>query len=255
MPEILAVTIPQETVNDETVRILSWMVASGSHVEKEQLLCEVETSKAVLEIHAPDAGIVRYVAAVGDEVPVGATICEVFPRGVGAPAEPALAAKTVQDATASSAAELPPARFTASARAMATDRGIDLASFPPGALVRSADVLRKAGEGVPSRSTPGAREARRANTPSENTPVPGVPVIWHDLPRRKLLESDILRTAQSGCIQSSVTVICRSSAFRARVEALGLSTRTALVIFEAARLLRKYPMFNAVCQSGRMGQY
>src|ERR1700727_52059 len=82
MPEIIFVTIPQETVNDESVRILSWKVASGSKVEKDQQLCEVETSKAVMDIEAPEAGVVMYSAKAGEEVPVGSMICEIVPEGM-----------------------------------------------------------------------------------------------------------------------------------------------------------------------------
>ena len=83
MPEIVFVTIPQETVNDESVRILSWKVPSGSKVSKDQQLCEVETSKAVMDIEAPEAGVVMYSAKAGEEVPVGSTICEIVPEGHG----------------------------------------------------------------------------------------------------------------------------------------------------------------------------
>src|SRR5271163_3777890 len=82
MPEIVFVTIPQETVNDESVRILSWKVASGTKVEKDQQLCEVETSKAVMDIEAPESGVVMYSAKAGDEVPVGSTICQIVPDGM-----------------------------------------------------------------------------------------------------------------------------------------------------------------------------
>ena len=105
MPEIVFVTIPQETVNDESVRILSWKVASGSKVEKDQPLCEVETSKAVMDIEAPAAGVVVYSTKAGEEVPVGSTICEIVPEGmmVTAQSVPAVvqsAADVVQSAAA-----------------------------------------------------------------------------------------------------------------------------------------------------------
>src|SRR5436190_15443813 len=63
MAERMAVCIPRETVNDETVRILSWRIPSGSLVDEQQLVCEVETSKTVLEIHAPAAGRLEYEAS------------------------------------------------------------------------------------------------------------------------------------------------------------------------------------------------
>src|SRR5579859_521726 len=96
MPEIVFVTIPQETVNDESVRILSWKIPSGSKVEKDQQLCEVETSKAVMDIEAPEAGTVVYSAAAGDEVPVGSTICQIVPEGMAIPSMADTATQTAQ---------------------------------------------------------------------------------------------------------------------------------------------------------------
>ena len=84
MPEIVFVTIPQETVNDESVRILAWKVASGSRVEKDQQLCEIETSKAVMDIEAPAAGVVFYSSKENSEIPVGDTICQIVPEGMAA---------------------------------------------------------------------------------------------------------------------------------------------------------------------------
>src|ERR1700728_1204278 len=101
MPEIIFLTIPQETVNDESVRILSWKVASGSKVEKDQQLCEVETSKAVMDIEAPEAGVVVYSAQAGEEVPVGSTICQIVPEGM------AIAAQSVPAVAQSAAASQP----------------------------------------------------------------------------------------------------------------------------------------------------
>ena len=58
-------------------------------------------------------------------------------------------------------------------------------------------------------------------------------------------------------MQSQVTSSVRAPRLRARLERLGLGPvgLGALVIFEAARLLRKYPEFNAVHDRGRIGSY
>src|SRR5580704_4161993 len=152
MPETIKVAIPHETVNDETVRILSWKVASGSLVEKKQFICEVETSKAVMEIHAPDAGRVQYTVAVGDEVPVGSIICEII-SGMQKEPDFQVVAVVTEPEHKTLVTDLPPARFTPLARNVAADCGIDPAGFPPGALVRSIDVLRKAGKATPKVET------------------------------------------------------------------------------------------------------
>jgi pyruvate/2-oxoglutarate dehydrogenase complex dihydrolipoamide acyltransferase (E2) component len=297
-PEIVTVTIPQETVNDESVRILSWKVASGTKVEKDQQLCEIETSKAVMDIEAPEAGTVVYSAAAGDEVPVGSMICQIVPEGMtlesaalnvgqGDPVGQATqedAAVVVERAKSApeavpfvakpesakdeavdpviADADLPVARLTPLAAKLAAEFGFAKESFARGSLVRRDDVLRRAGKLPPEApaksavSTPQTVKAAAAE-PVENAPVAGVAVTWTDLPRRKVFEARVLSQGQSRTVQSQVTSSVRAPRLRARLERLGLTSvgLGALVIFEAARLLRKYPEFNAIHDRGRMGQY
>jgi pyruvate/2-oxoglutarate dehydrogenase complex dihydrolipoamide acyltransferase (E2) component len=293
MPEIVFVTIPQETVNDESVRILAWKVASGSKVEKDQQLCEIETSKAVMDIEAPEAGTVVYAAKAGDEVPVGSTLCQIVPEGMAVPSmadsateiaqgdpvgqAPAVEAPIVSASIPAKAGvpadvavdptldenDLPPARLTPLAAKLATEFGFAKESFTRGTLVRRDDVLRRAGklpaEAAASKSAVAVAPAvsSKSAEPVENAPVPGVAVVWSDLPRRKTFEAKILSQGQARTIQSQVTSSVRATRLRARLERLGLTSvgLGALVIFEAARLLRKYPEFNAVHDRGRIGVY
>ena len=159
MSEIVFVTIPQETVNDESVRILAWKVASGSKVQKDDQLCEVETSKAVMDIEAPEAGTVVYSAAAGDEVPVGATICQIVPEGMAAPSmlETATAIAQGDPAGQANAVEAPvvvveaspaagPVTHVAAARVeipadTAVEAAIDTADLPPARLTPLAAKL------------------------------------------------------------------------------------------------------------------
>jgi pyruvate/2-oxoglutarate dehydrogenase complex dihydrolipoamide acyltransferase (E2) component len=299
MSEIVFVTIPQETVNDESVRILSWKVASGAKVEKDQQLCEVETSKAVMDIEAPIAGTVVYSAAAGDEVPVGSTICQIAPEGVALPtaaataaapaslepvavpepsASPALpeqsaAATLATDSGPGSSSDsatdpniasedLPPARLTPLAAKLAAEFGFAKESFARGTLIRKDDVLRRAGKLPPDAPATPAKPAApapvaKAAEPVENLPVSGVALTWTDLPRRKTFEAKVLSQGQARTIQSQVTSSVRAPRLRARLRRLGLTELGlgALTIFETARLLRKYPEFNAIHDRGRIGLY
>ncbi|HUS05610.1 MAG TPA: 2-oxo acid dehydrogenase subunit E2 [Bryobacteraceae bacterium] len=258
MADAVSVSIPQETVNDESVRILEWKVPTGAPVVKDQLICDVETSKAVMEIYAPQAGIVEYTALAGDEVPVGAVICRILPGGQE-PAEPALPPPATELTTNGATAAPAPPRFTPLARALAGEYGLDPLSFAPGSMVRRDDVLRKAGKLPPE--TPGKRPRKREpdnedSRPAENLPVPGVPIAWVDLPRRKTLEARTLNRGRAMSLQSSVTAICRPKGLRPRLQKLSPGAGVnALTVFEAARLLRKYPVFNAIHDRGRIGQY
>jgi pyruvate dehydrogenase E2 component (dihydrolipoamide acetyltransferase) len=240
MADRIPIAIPRETVNDDRVLILSWKVASGALVEQDQFICEVETSKAVMEICAPASGVLEYTARAGDEVLVGSAMAWVDPgSGAATPARPA--SLDIPEATA------PMARLTAAARALAEQHGIDPASFTAGALVRSSDVLRKAGKMPPD-----------SDGEYPSTASGGVPVSWSDLPRRKRLEGRILRDGQAGSVRSSVTIASRIAELRSLMDhdlAPCASGFNALLVFELARVLNQHPVFNSVYHRGRIGRY
>jgi len=257
----LVVTIPQETVNDDSVRILSWKFAVGVTVSEGDLLCEVETSKAVMEIHAPGSGVLDYRAAAGESVPVGSVICEILPHGFSRAPDAVVAEKT-EPISETDASALPPARLTPLAARICRELGIDPASFARGTMVRQNDVLRKAGKLPPEIPVAPTSQVHSAGAGERGAgsavmPVQGVPVEWADLPRRKLLEAKILGGGQANSLQSSVTSVCRAAGLRSRMAGLGIGPTGvgALVIFEAGRMLRQYPAFNALHDRGRIGQY
>jgi len=239
--EPIPVRIPRESVNDEAVRILCWKFPSGSLVSKEELLCEVETSKVVMEVHAPDAGYLQYDAAAGEELAIGAVICYIVPP------EQTTTESAAEPAVPENSPEPLPPRLSAAARKLAAQYGVDASAFAPGMLVRSADVLRHAGKQPAGSQT---------NDPVERVATRSVPARWSDLPRRKIVESGILRRGQAASIQSSVSCTCKAKQLYTRIEKLGIAAGLqTVVIFEAARLLKKYPEFNAACERGRIGQY
>ncbi|MGW9112477.1 dihydrolipoamide acetyltransferase family protein [Microbacterium sp. NPDC055683] len=73
--------------------IVSWKVAEGDQVALNQVIAEVETAKAVVDLPSPYAGTIRRLhAAEGDTVEVGAPLVEYEPAAPGTdPAAPAAA--------------------------------------------------------------------------------------------------------------------------------------------------------------------
>ena len=58
--------------------IVSWHVAVGDSVAVNQVLCEIETAKSIVELPSPFEGtVLALLAAAGDTVPVGESIIEV----------------------------------------------------------------------------------------------------------------------------------------------------------------------------------
>lgn len=68
------IKIPKETVNDDLVRIIKWLVNTGDTIKKGDLLVEVETSKAMIDIEAEFDGRIEVLFPENSEVPVGEII-------------------------------------------------------------------------------------------------------------------------------------------------------------------------------------
>jgi pyruvate/2-oxoglutarate dehydrogenase complex dihydrolipoamide acyltransferase (E2) component len=268
MPDAVVVRVPQLNVNDEQVKIVSWRIACGERVEQGQPLVEVETGKSTAEIEAPEAGFVQYSHRPDDEVAIGDVLCTISAVPLSADASPP-ATESSRDSKSSVnsvaahfaspaevivapplvAATLAPAmtaepeapaapRFSARARARLEAHGIDPAKFPGSGLVRERDVL------LSFSGDKGGSPTAPQKPPGE--PADKVPVRCEPLSRQKLLEIRVLSSSYSSVLASSVTVACPTTGFR-RAAAQEPSLRgnaTALIVFEAARLLRQYPVFN-----------
>ena len=68
--------------------IAQWHKRSGDRVAKDELLCELETDKISLEIHAEVAGVLKIEAEEGQTVKVGAVIARLEESGAPAEATP-----------------------------------------------------------------------------------------------------------------------------------------------------------------------
>src|SRR2546421_8031484 len=83
----ISVVMPALEMAQETGKLVSWKKKEGEPVKKGELLLEVETDKAVVEIEAQGDGILGGVTAqVGAVVPVGQTIAWLLKPGEQPPA-------------------------------------------------------------------------------------------------------------------------------------------------------------------------
>lgn len=69
----IKVPSPGESINE--VEIANWLVKSGDYVKKDQIIVEIDSDKATLEIVAEQSGIITLKALEGDTVSVGQVIC------------------------------------------------------------------------------------------------------------------------------------------------------------------------------------
>ena len=69
----MKVPSPGESISE--VEIASWLVADGDYVEKDQVIAEIDSDKATLELPAEQAGIITLKAEEGDTIAVGDVVC------------------------------------------------------------------------------------------------------------------------------------------------------------------------------------
>ncbi len=164
--------------------IVTWLVAPGDTVELNQVICEIETAKSLVELPSPFTGVVtELLAEVGETVPVGQAILRV--RGAGdAPAAeggaPAAAGGSTAEDVASTVAD--------TAGSIEHENGADegggavLVGYGAAGAVKSrrrgggAARSRSASEGGPAAAAADARQS--ATIPvAEATPVIAKPPI------------------------------------------------------------------------------
>lgn len=136
------VVMPALGMAQETGTLIQWFKAPGDSVTKGEMLMEVETDKATVEVEAPASGILANVSAQPDDVvPVGQTIALILAPGEAAPEMPS-DHPPAQAAAPAASTTPPPVTATPIAQRMATEHHLDLALVKPeGSRVQKEDVL------------------------------------------------------------------------------------------------------------------
>ena len=74
---ILEMQIPSPGESISEVEIAEWLVSDGEYVEKDQIIAEIDSDKATLELPAEQSGTISLKAEEGDLVQVGQVVCHI----------------------------------------------------------------------------------------------------------------------------------------------------------------------------------
>ena len=122
---IIEVKVPQLSESVAEATLSAWHVKEGDAVVRDQNLIDIETDKVVLELPAPDAGvIVRIVKQNGESVASGEVIAQIDTEAKASAATPATAKAATATVTAPAAAA--PTAMPAARKIMA-EKGISAA--------------------------------------------------------------------------------------------------------------------------------
>ncbi|MDP2329422.1 MAG: pyruvate dehydrogenase complex dihydrolipoamide acetyltransferase [Reyranella sp.] len=266
-------------------KLAKWHVEVGDTVKAGQVMCEIETDKATMEVEAVDEGrIGQLVVPEGAEgVKVNAVIAILLEEGEkavpagAAPAAPTPAAAepaAVVAPTPKAAAPAPPAaapqpaatpsegRIFASplAKRIAADKGLDLSKIKgsgPGGRIVKADVEQAKPGGAPA----AAPKAAQALTPQAVFTAPGDTRVPHTS-IRKVIARRMLESKQQ-VPHFYLTVEFEIDALLAARQAINDVVRKQgakvsvndMIIKACAKALRDHPECNASWTEDEMIQY
>jgi pyruvate dehydrogenase E2 component (dihydrolipoamide acetyltransferase) len=197
MPIYIEMPKLSDTMTEGT--LLKWRKNEGDQVEAGDVLAEVETDKATMEMEAFDDGILhKHLVTPGTKVAVGNPLAILVQKGEAPPAEGAPApenprkseakddttappTEVAKDAPAPAPVPAPGTRVKASplARKIAAQKGVDLSSLAgsgPGGRIVAKDVeSTKAGSAaVPSASAPAPVASTPAGAGDQRIPLSGM---------------------------------------------------------------------------------
>jgi pyruvate dehydrogenase E2 component (dihydrolipoamide acetyltransferase) len=215
--------MPALGMAQDTGTLVAWLKREGEPIAKGELIMEIETDKARVEIEASASGILSGVRArEGDVIPVGETIAWILEPGESAPEEtPAF--QTDRAAESGTAKATPPASPVA--RRIAEERGVDLALVKPeGGRIQKTDVLaylerQRPGDGG-ARLAPASPKARRL-AHERGLPVASLPGTG---PEGAVLAVDVLAAETAPVVSRSLAL---STTWQLMAERVTQSWRSA----------------------------
>ncbi len=173
---LIEVKVPQLSESVAEATLVSWHKNVGDAVVRDENLIDIETDKVVLELPAPESGVlVEVIKGNGDSVASGELIAKIDTEAKASAAAPAAQAAPAAVQAATKAA---PAAATAgvgpAARKALAEKGIEAADVQgtgPGGRVTKADVL---GVVAPAKSTAASAPAAVMPAPTSALPQPNV---------------------------------------------------------------------------------
>ena len=281
--------MPQLSDTMSSGKILSWRKSEGDQVKRGDILAEVETDKANLEIESFFNGVLlKVMVPSGTDAKVGEVIAMLGAVGesVSTPSKPVAAVKTVIATIQPPAAELPPARTTTSvisntlelvtdeprikasplAKRVAEDLQINLSSIqgsgPNGRIVRR-DVEAAAGNGstAPVLETFTAPQSY-SRAPANQVPANSAATAGTLTPLSRMRETIARRMQES--VTTAPHFYCTTSvnmgealrlreALKERAEYKGISVNH-LIIKAVAYGLKHEPNVNAAMKNEQLYQ-
>jgi len=278
-----SVVMPALEMAQETGKLVSWKKKEGEQVKKGEILLEVETDKAVVEIEAGGDGVLAGVTAkVDDVVPVGQIIAwllkagESVPASAGAPQQsgrkmdsaPAAAAAAPAAPEPAAPASVAGAKISPKARRLAREHNVDISKVRgsgPGGEILADDIMSAARMPAPPATVASAPAAPAPTARPSAPPAPAAAST--DLGAVSSIGKIMAeRTTQSWTqvpqfyVTRAVDATNLNASRTRRVPEIERShgvkvTHTDILVAAVARALRHFPRMNGSWNNGSIAMH
>lgn len=85
---MIELKVPPVGESISEVTLIKWTKADGTWVERDEVLCELESEKATFELNAEQAGILMQIAKEGDDLKIGDIACKIDTNATRPSVEP-----------------------------------------------------------------------------------------------------------------------------------------------------------------------
>ncbi len=250
-----------ESITEAT--ILRWLKNPGDTVEQDEIIVEIETDKATMELVAPESGVLTIAKGEGEKVQIGDVIGQVT---AGAEGRKAPVTVPAQAANGQAAASPPPPAVTAplspAVRVLVEEHGIspgEMTATGRGGRLTKGDVLQHLETRAPAPPPPAAARPQFA-PPSAPAARPRMPEGGEPRERREPMSNIRKRIAErlkqvqtTAAILTTFNEIDMSAAMALRAkyneafkEKYGVSLGFMSIFAKASvEALRAFPAINA----------
>ena len=202
---LIEVKVPQLSESVAEATLSAWHVKEGDAVTRDQNLIDIETDKVVLELPAPDSGvIVKIIKGNGETVVAGEVIAQLDTEAKGAVAVPAAAKPAAAAAPAPTAAAtaMPAARKIMDEKSIAA---ADVQGTGRGGRILKEDVSGAArpAAAAPAAVSPAPTLAAKPALPQPN--VVNADAIIADRPEQRVPMSRLRARVAERLVQSQST--------------------------------------------------
>ena len=260
MANNIEIRFPEDQQEGTEATVTAWLVKEGDSVAAHDPVVEIETDKVVVEVAAPEAGVIAHIKIQQDEdVNPGDVLC-ILDTDAEAGAETESTTETDTAGTETSAAETP-----------AADAQVDNSRLSPAVRQRvtqhNLNISGIAGSGRGGRITLQdvealiADQASRQAEPAQTTPAPaatvddlgeGSEIIPHNKMRRRIADSmvaSLMHTAPhvTAVFEADLSAVMRHRTANKEAYASRGTPLTLTVYFIAAAIaaIQKVPRINS----------